>query len=109
MPATPAKKQQPKEIAFYYPGPIWHGSEWIPGKIDAFGLRGEGLGESSRLAVFGRPEEDLSVANPLLLKAGHVRDAQPRVAHDEDQCEDLELQRRAAPEGSENSGRESRQ
>jgi hypothetical protein len=25
----PTKKQVPKEIAFYYPGPIWQGSDWI--------------------------------------------------------------------------------
>jgi hypothetical protein len=59
------KKQQPKEIAFYYPGPIWHSSDWIKTLILFF----DGVGILLPDYMKGKLEhEDPATAIPLLEK-----------------------------------------
>ena len=58
----PAKKPNTKEIAFYYPGPIWHGSDWIKTLILFF----DGVGILLPNYMKGKPEhEDPAIAIPL--------------------------------------------
>ena len=57
-----AKKPNTKEIAFYYPGPIWHGSDWIKTLILFF----DGVGILLPNYMKGKPEhEDPAIAIPL--------------------------------------------
>jgi hypothetical protein len=64
MPATKqAPKHAPKEIAFYYPGPIWHGSDWIKTLILFF----DGVGILLPNYMKGKLErEDPATAIPLM-------------------------------------------
>jgi hypothetical protein len=65
MPGTPTKRQQPKEIAFYYPGPIWHTSDWIKTLILFF----DGVGVLLPNYMKGKLEHnDPATAIPLLEK-----------------------------------------
>jgi len=58
----PTKKEASKEIAFYYPGSIWHESEWIKTLILFF----DGIGILLPNYLAGKPEyEDPSIAIPL--------------------------------------------
>lgn len=60
-----AAKAQPKEIAFYYPGPIWHGSDWIKTLILFF----DGVGILLPKYMKGKLEhEDPATAIPLMDK-----------------------------------------
>lgn len=60
-----AAKAQPKEIAFYYPGPIWHGSDWIKTLILFF----DGVGILLPNYMKGKLEhEDPATAIPLMDK-----------------------------------------
>jgi hypothetical protein len=58
-----AAKAQPKEIAFYYPGPIWQGSDWIKTLILFF----DGVGILLPNYMKGKLEhEDPATAIPLM-------------------------------------------
>ena len=60
-----ARAENQKEIAFYYPGPIWHGSDWIKTLILFF----DGVGILLPNYMKGRLEhEDPSTAIPLMDK-----------------------------------------
>jgi hypothetical protein len=60
MPAKQSSNN--KEIAFYYPGPMWHGSDWIKTLILFF----DGVGLLLPSYLKGKPEyEDPTIAIPL--------------------------------------------
>lgn len=60
--ATITKSTKKPEIAFYYPGPIWHGSDWIKTMILFF----DGIGVLLPKYMNGKLEhEDPAIALPL--------------------------------------------
>src|SRR5260370_32864047 len=60
MPSRPPSNQ--KEIAFYYPGPMWRGSDWIKTLILFF----DGVALLLPNYMKGKPEfEDPAIALPL--------------------------------------------